>query len=262
MPNWVYNKITVSGLPEEVVKFEEHIFTKPNFFTDEQWNDRPKFSFHSFISLDPKYQDEYYGINGWKDGEHLGQSEHNWYQWNNNNWNTKWDASDVELDTSHSRAVEIAFSTAWSPPFPVFEAMSKQFPALTVNVWWEEEQGFGQTLEIIDGVMVVESEWEIPSSHEEYIRQDKECVCSWDDDEESWYDDCPRNTIRVYEIHSITKYYIEAVSPVKALDAAKAEDGGLDLPDGTKVVDVAYSEEYVLKNLTEREAEKEETSEV
>jgi hypothetical protein len=248
MPNWVYNSITATGNNEELAKFMQHISTKPEFLSEEEWNARV-FSFHSFISLDPEYYDEYHGTHGWKDGEKLGESPNNWYNWNNNNWNTKWDAGNPDVhhdDKSAVQSVSITFETAWSPPTPVYEAMGSQWPTLTFNIRWEEEQGFGEEIEIIDGDYMTTDAWDSPDCHQDYVDRGNldGCICAWDDEQENWYNDCPTEEQMVYEVHAITKYFIKAPNAGVALEAAKAEEGGHDAPNKTEVVNIQYSEEY------------------
>jgi hypothetical protein len=248
MPNWVYSSITVTGDNEELAKFMQHISTKPEFLNEEEWNSRA-LSFHSFISLDPEHRDEYNGTHGTKDGKQVGNTEHNWYEWNNNNWFTKWDACSPDVhhdDISRAQSVNITFETAWSPPTPVYEAMGTQWPELTFHIHWEEEQGFGEEIEIIGGDYMTTDAWDSPDSHQDYENRGNldGCVCAWNDDKEDWYDDCPREVEIVYEVHAITKYFIKAPNAVAAVEAAKAEEGGHDAPNMTEVVNIQYSEEY------------------
>lgn len=243
MPNWVYNSIQVNGLKDDIEAFVNHLNTRPEFLDDENWEHQKNLSFHSFISLDPEYREEYYGTHGWKDGEQVGQTENNWYNWNNANWNTKWDAGQADVNYD-GVSVSITFETAWSPPYPVYLAMAEKFPALSFEVRWDEEQGFGEELLFANNTVTQIRAWDIPNSHQEHELQDKECICAWDSDEESWYEDCPRETMKTYEVHAITKYFIKAPNSDVALKAAQAEEGGHDRPDRVEIVNTQYSEEY------------------
>lgn len=57
-----------------------------------------------------------------------------WYTWCNANWGTKWNASNA---SRHDDAIE--FQTAWSTPVPVFEALSKQHPEVTISISFADE---------------------------------------------------------------------------------------------------------------------------
>ena len=48
----------------------------------------------------------------------------NWYDWCNHNWGTKWGAYDIEQLTEE----RLTFDTAWAPPFPAIERISRMFP--------------------------------------------------------------------------------------------------------------------------------------
>jgi len=58
----------------------------------------------------------------------------NWYDWRLNNWNTKWNAYDIE-ETEHY----IQFQTAWSTPLAVIETLSLLFPENTFEVSFADE---------------------------------------------------------------------------------------------------------------------------
>ena len=73
-----------------------------------------------------------------KDGYNRGG-----YEWCITNWGTKWGLYDVELtegDFENGR-LEYTFQSAWSPPVPVVQAMSKQFPSLTFALDYFEGGG-------------------------------------------------------------------------------------------------------------------------
>ena len=128
--------------------------------------------------------------------------DNDWYHWNCRNWGTKWDIGNhdgegyrtTECDDEGDR-IQYRFETAWSPVFEVLEKLSAQYPNLTFDYSYEEEQGWGGEAAIQNGVILGESEYDIPSSHADYVERDQECVCMWySNDEEPYYpfDDCPR----------------------------------------------------------------------
>jgi hypothetical protein len=126
-----------------------------------------------------------------------------WYDWNIRNWGTKWDTSDACLDTDLTTltvggvgTLSYSYQTAWSVPEPVMTAMVEQHPELTFHFWSEEEQGWGAEHSGTAGEMVLTSSWDIPNSHADYVERDNEdgCACSWQDEEDDWYPDCPRES--------------------------------------------------------------------
>lgn len=191
MPNWVFNSIYINGNPEDAKEFFAKAKAK---YTESyyDWEDNSQrvlrskevsldFGFRSFVQPPSEnYDDELTEAGG------LIQS---WYHWNIDNWGTKWDAHDVYVDPEN---MHISFSSAWSPPMPVFEAIVKQFPNLSFTFRYEEEQGWGGEIHAKDGVITYKAEWDIPNSHAEEKGLGRDCVCDYDDDQTYWYSDCPR----------------------------------------------------------------------
>lgn len=56
--------------------------------------------------------------------DHAGEPAEGWYEWRCQNWGTKWDIYEVGYDRLDSNAMHFTFSSAWSPPIPVFEHMA------------------------------------------------------------------------------------------------------------------------------------------
>jgi len=60
-----------------------------------------------------------------------------WYDWRQDNWDTKWGAYDCSKhDVS---AGTISFDTAWSTPYKVFRAWSKKFPDAVIEIIFADE---------------------------------------------------------------------------------------------------------------------------
>jgi len=90
MPNWCVNEVTFSGGDEEAIKkFVE--------------NGENKFDFNKVV---PRPASE----------------EDNWYYWNIENWDTKWNSSDAFCITQGW-----VFETAWSPSLKVTQELSRIF---------------------------------------------------------------------------------------------------------------------------------------
>lgn len=203
MPNWVYNRVTISGESEAIAKFKEQAGrSHPDSFDETTGEivykaDDP-ISFWNFIAPPQEALDsgEYFGTHGWKEGKQVGDTENNWYNFQCDKWGTKWDACEPDLEEESTTHLVYRFDTAWSPPAPVFEAMVEQFQELDFGIWWEEEQGFGAELETTttdEGkALVVIEEWDIPDSHADYSKKDDldSCRCAWEDNPHEWYDDC------------------------------------------------------------------------
>jgi hypothetical protein len=205
MPNWVYNNLTIEGSEEEIAKVKAQL-GKPiqkRYNEDEEVTNysNPIISFWNIIAPPDDKLDEYFGTHGYANGEKQGQTEYNWYNFNNTKWGTKWDIavrdseqhSDTSLEEEHATVLRYRFNTAWSPPLPAIEELSLQYPKLEITLEYEEEQGWGgEILWTEEGSSIVR-EYDIPNSHKDYVDRDEvdNCICQRDEDEDDWYKDCP-----------------------------------------------------------------------
>lgn len=85
-----------------------------------------------------------------------------WYNWQCNNWGTKWGAYDVVGWDNNERGYAIVtFFTAWTPPTPFLVSASKVYPNIKFkNAYSDEGGGFVGQVEIEDGVITeFEPEW-------------------------------------------------------------------------------------------------------
>ena len=57
-----------------------------------------------------------------------------WYDWCCEHWGTKWNAHQYSHECG-----EVWFETAWSHPYPVIAALSRQFPAEVFSVSYADE---------------------------------------------------------------------------------------------------------------------------
>ena len=161
MPNWVYNTMTINGDKDDVAKFAKQA-SKPALFTSEG-ESTSEFSFANFIHP-PQHaleSGEYWATNGFQGGETVGNTPNNWYNWNNKYWGTKWDACEPDVMSIDDTLVTYSFNTAWAPPMPVFEAMVRQFPRLGFFIRYEEEQGWGGSIEASGGAFGSHEQWEM-----------------------------------------------------------------------------------------------------
>lgn len=79
-----------------------------------------------------------------------------WYPWALEHWGTKWGCCDFNGSEDL-----ISFSTAWSPlNIEIIELFAQDFPNFVYT--WEEEQGFGEQCEYINGESQYHSEWDMP----------------------------------------------------------------------------------------------------
>lgn len=75
----------------------------------------------------------------------------NWYDWSCDNWGTKWDAACIDQYQYTENTVGFSFDTAWSPPIPIYEELTKQgfevqayyveFGMMYAGSWYSDENG-------------------------------------------------------------------------------------------------------------------------
>ena len=154
MPNHCYNRVTIypsgnntaSSLDQiETLKdiFEgEKIF--PQIIPEPDWPNTPLLT-----------SDNHYGTKYGNDGElpqyvedgfsryvfqSTGITDQRWYDWRVQNWDTKWDAYDVEIVDDDPEQLEVTFNTAWAPPEAICHKIREDFPDLAVS-WFYDEPG-------------------------------------------------------------------------------------------------------------------------
>jgi hypothetical protein len=176
MPNWVITKIYITG-PEDKIKEFEGKCLRPN--EDEDGEFQRTFSFDRIkqrpeelvntISPSPKpevrkvkdmqgneivvevYRENINNATPDQQEELRRKYGHsNWYDWNCNNWGTKWDCSDSHY-TEEDKILQ--FQTAWACPDKIIAEMKLMFPDLKFNGNYADED-FGSNVGYIeDGLL-------------------------------------------------------------------------------------------------------------
>ena len=182
MPNWCENTVNVFGKSDELKKMIELMETENSRFDFGAVLPMPE-SLNVIISGGKKIDGEY--ITLWRkleDGTEVAITEEeqsklldeygatNWYDWNIQNWGTKWNSGDVSVDEEYEH-INYVFDTAWSPPIPVMDELSRRFPSLTFVLRYEEPgMAFWGELEWHEGEMVAvkEGEMDFDEEAEEY----------------------------------------------------------------------------------------------
>jgi hypothetical protein len=152
MPNWVYSTLEFSGSEADLKKLAERL---------EGTGDDSEVHPLTFMKVIPRPPEE----------------EGDWYNWNTTNWGTKWDAVDPELSEEPGQ-ITYRFRTAWAPPMPVVEQIVKDNPALDVNYFYEEEQGWGGSIVVSKGSLISHEQYDVPQSHHEMVSRGNDCWCT------------------------------------------------------------------------------------
>lgn len=137
MPNWFYFTVEVNGKKEDVKEFIDGVQGSERHGTENSM-----FDFNNFIPQPKNLYKENIGRD--KKEELNAQGIPNWYDWNIDNWGTKWNARCEDRDIVHSVAdgidsVRYELETAWSFPSPVIEKMLEKYPHLSFEIEGEEE---------------------------------------------------------------------------------------------------------------------------
>lgn len=64
---------------------------------------------------------------------------YDWYNWNCENWGTKWNAYNTAITENSPFFTEIEFDTAWSTPDPIIKALSVKYPNCVFEVIYADE---------------------------------------------------------------------------------------------------------------------------
>lgn len=82
-----------------------------------------------------------------------------WYDWRCAKWGTKWNADDYRLGPEK---FEVRFKTAWSHPFPLIKALSRQFPGdVFVVSYADEDLGYNAgEYEMRNGIYLLDDDIE------------------------------------------------------------------------------------------------------
>jgi len=157
MPNHCHNRVTFYPAGDDTTKAIEDIKAIKQMFEDEncfgQIIPEPDWANTPLMSSDLKRYGQDRGKLGElpitqtdRFGESLrfqstGQPDDRWYDWRVQNWDTKWDAYDVEVVDPDPENLEIEFNTAWSPPEAICHALREKFEDTVAISWFYDEPG-------------------------------------------------------------------------------------------------------------------------
>ena len=158
MPNHCHNRVTFYSSGNDTDESRAQIETIRKLFNDENiftqiipepdWlntplmsSDMPKYDWDKAkgkVGELPMNVQGDYGIT--RRFQSTGYADDRWYDWRLQNWDTKWDAYDVEFVDEDPDQFEVEFNTAWSPPEAICHALRELFPDLSIS-WFYDEPG-------------------------------------------------------------------------------------------------------------------------
>ena len=156
MPNHCYNRVTIYSSGNDTDETRAQIAKIKAIFEDEevfgQIIPEPDWANTPLLTSDNRFGTKY-GNDGelpqYVDCSVSGKklvfkstdiTDQRWYDWRLANWDTKWDAYDVEVTDDDPDCTEIEFNTAWSPPEAICTALREQYPDLSIS-WFYDEPG-------------------------------------------------------------------------------------------------------------------------
>jgi hypothetical protein len=216
MPNWCVNQVDISGDEAEVAKLVEFVKSDENSFTFENIVPPPATPMYSsdcthnkyvcgcesVAQPDPENEGKFMWVIDGKKVEYHGKcpthNEHsfsnhpdNWYNWNINNWGTKWSAAEVwndriDDDGKVDGHTSYNFDTAWSPAEPVVAALAEKFPTLRIaHRYCEAGMGYAGEVLYANGAEIRREEYDMGQMPDDAFTED------WERD----YDKVPMNAM-------------------------------------------------------------------
>jgi len=202
MPNWTDNSLKVKGAPERVKDFMEKFKTKgfeaffptPEILFKVDQNEVDKFlkrifeigSMHfaanptlkkeknfseKIETYEPKNEKEKQIIEVLKTG-YTG-----WYDFAVSEWGTKWN---IDINCSEFFENTASFWTAWDPPIPFVQKVSKLYPELEFSLWWRNDgENKAKELTFKDGKTIKHNQFFIVTTEDiDFYEEDEEQLSS------------------------------------------------------------------------------------
>lgn len=189
MPNHVTNRVKITGPIEKLNEFYE--FNKSLGINNSE-NEDMELDFSKAIP-EPEYNNK-------SENESLNGSP-DWYEWRVNNWGTKWNAYDINVNKNEDE-LYYYFNTAWSHPIEWYKKVFSMFPELDASIIYVDEgfTYFGKAI-VINGEYNVYFEYDY-SSIEDFLLDQKNIKLKEDESKE-YYE-------QLIEDYNLDEYDIDA----------------------------------------------------
>jgi len=125
MPNHTTNILEAPG-HDDVIKLIEPYMGSNNSDSGRQWT----LDLNKIIPMPPELE-----------GTESPRDKPNWYDWRVENWGTKWNTYDPDLDPENPTD-QFKFYTAWAPPIPCIVKLATLVKATLVLYYLDEGGGF------------------------------------------------------------------------------------------------------------------------
>ena len=142
MPNWCYNRVSIYSENIDQVTELFDIFNNPEPFNalipSPKWSETPNEDGELPVLEEHKDSDGKVLFTTHKFPK-SGKTDDRWYDWQINNWGTKWEPTDLSVEQCDEE-LELTFNTAWSPPEDICRAIRNKYPDISVS-WFYDEPG-------------------------------------------------------------------------------------------------------------------------
>lgn len=162
MPNHCTNYLTIKGDAVSIKRFHTSITTGVGEIQEHE-------DFRILDNLLPTPNELHQVV---KNGEYSPKKDANiakyghadWYEWNCENYGSKWSDFDGQFNSVQSDEIRLVFISAWSPVCEGIRQVSLQFPTLDFILTYEEGgMGFCGGVAIHNGNTLTEIEGQYPS---------------------------------------------------------------------------------------------------
>ena len=131
MPNHVYQKIRISdwNYTEKFKEQKKKILNDENLFDFNLLIPQPENIFNGSLGNDERQMC-------------IDENRSNWYDWNSENWGTKWNAYATKVFTNDNDTLEFTFQTAWNIPQPIIDVLFDLFSDCEIHYLAVDEGGY------------------------------------------------------------------------------------------------------------------------
>ena len=140
MPNWCYNRVSIYSENIDQVTELFDIFNNPEPFNalipSPKWSETPNEDGELPVLEEHKDSDGKVLFTTHKFPK-SGKTDDRWYDWQINNWGTKWEPTDISVEQCDEE-LELTFNTAWSPPEDICRAIRNKYPDVSVSWFYDE----------------------------------------------------------------------------------------------------------------------------
>lgn len=194
MPNWCENELHIFGKAENIKHFMEANKGLPAQYKLSKWETEngytyptePRFCFNALVPTPPEVIE--FGYDGHykrakiiaEQGEAAATGLIDGYNWNIQNWGTKWDIYRENLSLENCGWEEgltefiLYFDTAWSPPIAWLTTVAPMFPDLRFEMHYEESGCFFAGDVLCEGEDVNITEYDDAQCRELFACEDDE----------------------------------------------------------------------------------------